>query len=189
MGGSVTTTQTDGTVKLATHVAPSTAEVIRELAASERRSVSGQLEALVNEALAARDIDGVADGIARGWPSMTESGRRTGDEALTAALLSGATIAAAAETARIGERTARRRLRDPDFVRRLNEERRQLLAAVAAQIAGAADRARATLVDLLDADIPPAVRRAAANDLLKLAPEHGEMADAAALVADRLDRI
>ena len=54
---------------------------------------------------------------------MAENGRRKGDDALLLALASGQTVRAAG----IGERTATRRVADPDFRRRVGELRAEMV--------------------------------------------------------------
>jgi hypothetical protein len=55
--------------------------------------------------------------------SASVAGKRSYDEALVAALAAGGTVVSAAAHARISERTARRRLADPDFARKVDEAR------------------------------------------------------------------
>ena len=60
---------------------------------------------------------------------MTEDGRKAkGDSLLLLALAGGKTIRAAAEEARVSERTVHRRLRNPEFRVRLNEARAEMIA-------------------------------------------------------------
>jgi hypothetical protein len=99
---------------------------------------------------------------------MAEIGRRKCDDALLLALAAGQTVRAAAVAAGVGERTATRRLTEPDFRRRLAETRADMVARalgrVAEGMADAADKLRALLADTT----PPAVRLGAARSLLEL---------------------
>ena len=54
---------------------------------------------------------------------MSTKGRHRTDEAFLIALACGATVENAARSAGLGQRTAARRLRDPEFRRRLQEVR------------------------------------------------------------------
>jgi hypothetical protein len=80
---------------------------------------------------------------------MAENGRRKGDAALLLALASGQTVRDAARAAGIGERTATRRVADPDFRRRVGELRAEMigraLGKMADGMADAADRLRQLL--------------------------------------------
>jgi hypothetical protein len=112
------------------------------------------------------------------WPEVAENGELRGDEALLAALLRGATVPEAAEAARLSERTARRRLHDPEFRRRLDAARAEVTALLAAQVAGGAELGYSVLVRLAgDEQVPAAVRRNAARDLLTMAVEFGAARD------------
>jgi hypothetical protein len=91
---------------------------------------------------------------------------RLHDDVLLAALLSGATLKAAAEQADCSERTLRRRLGDEAFRGRLDEARREVLSAIVARLTAAGDRAVGVLLELLEEPTPAAVRRAAAKDVL-----------------------
>ena len=98
---------------------------------------------------------------------MAEIGRRKGDGALLAALAVGHTVRDSARQAGIGERTATRRLADPEF--------RQLVAALRADMIGRAlgrlsDTAREAvdkLRDLLSAG-SDSVKLGAARSILEL---------------------
>src|SRR5262245_9420848 len=61
------------------------------------------------------------------WPRMAENGRRKGDGALVLALAGGLTVRDAAHAAGVGERTATRRLADPDFRRRVSHVRAEMV--------------------------------------------------------------
>lgn len=77
------------------------------------------------------------------------------------------TLAKAAKAAGIGERTIYRYLADADFRQALREESDKYTAHLAAALAGRAVDALATLDTLhRDAETPPAVRRAAARDII-----------------------
>jgi hypothetical protein len=110
-------------------------------------------------------------------PNVAEAGLR-GDEALLMALLRGATVAAAAKEARLSERTARRRVADAGFRKRLDEGRAQLVTVVAAQLASGAELGYGVLVELAqDKAVPPSVRQKAASALIALAGDVGAARD------------
>lgn len=107
-------------------------------------------------------------------PDLAEPDRLRGDEALLAALLHGSTLVDAAKAAKMAERTARRRVRNPEFRRRLDEGRAEVTAIVAAQLAGGAELGYGVLVELAgDVKVQASVRRRAASDLISLAGEIG----------------
>jgi HEAT repeat protein len=97
------------------------------------------------------------------------SGRQNADPLLIAALLTGATLADAAKSAGVGEQTARRRLRDPEFRARLDTAGSELIDAAVRALAGHMEEAVATLADLLR-DAPFSVRLGAARTILQLGP-------------------
>jgi len=105
---------------------------------------------------------------------MAEFGRENGDadlfmgdDALVLGLASGATVRRAARKAGVAERTAGRRLADPDFRRRVHEARAALFERAIGRLARAATKAADTLAALLDAD-SESVRLGAARALLEL---------------------
>lgn len=105
---------------------------------------------------------------------MAAADRLTGDEALLAALLRGVKLPEAAKEARMSERTARRRITDDGFRRRLDRGRAEVTTVLAAQLAGGAEVGYGVLLELAqDEKAPPAVRRNAARDLIALAGELG----------------
>jgi hypothetical protein len=97
------------------------------------------------------------------------SGRRNADGVLVAALVGGATVGDAARRARVGEQTARRRLRDPDFRARLVAATDELVAATARALTEASGAAVGGLLDLIK-NGPPAVRLGACRAILELGP-------------------
>jgi hypothetical protein len=114
---------------------------------------------------------------------VAEDDRLEGDEALLAALLRGATIVQAASEAGISDRTARRRVKDEEFRRRLDEGRAQVTSMVAAQLAGGAEVGYAVLWHLASTpNTPPSVRRSAARDLIGMASEMGAARDVEARI-------
>jgi hypothetical protein len=113
---------------------------------------------------------------------------RPGDAALISALLSGSTIKAAAVTSGMSESTARRRLRDPQFVAELNTARREVVASVVARLAGLADLACAALHQLLDEASPAPQRLGAAREALRHLAVLSETAESADM-SERLARV
>jgi hypothetical protein len=115
--------------------------------------------------------------------------RSQANAALIAGLLAGLTIADAAAAANVSEATARRRLRDADFVRQLNAERRELVAAITARLAAIADKALLTLDDLLsNPETPQPQRLGAVREALRHLAVLSESADSTEL-GERLERI
>jgi hypothetical protein len=98
---------------------------------------------------------------------MAENGRRKGDAALVLALAGGQTARDSARAAGVGERTATRRLADPDFRRRVVETRAALVERATGQMADAMSAAAETLRGLLEAR-SEAVRLGAARAVLEL---------------------
>ena len=82
---------------------------------------------------------------------MAASGRRRADDNLTLALASGMTVEDAASKAGVSERTAYRRLDDPEFRRRVVELQAEVLGQAAGQLAQATIESVTTLRELLGA--------------------------------------
>jgi hypothetical protein len=110
------------------------------------------------------------------------------DVILVRELLLGRTVVDAAKAAGLSESQAFRRLRDERVRRELSAARQELVTATVAQLAAASSKAVATLLELLDAPTPDAVRRNAAKDILASVRELGEHADEGDL-AGRLQAI
>ena len=109
---------------------------------------------------------------------MPRKSNRAAEQVLLTALAFGATVENAARKAGIGERTAYRRLADPDFRARLSQARQEAVVRTAGMLTGAAVGSVKTLVDLQqDASVPAAVRRGAARDVLEMAVKYRESAE------------
>ena len=123
---------------------------------------------------------------------MARKSNKAAEQALLAALAIGATVENAARKAGISERTAYRRLADPDFQARVDQMRRENLARTAGMLSGAALGSVKTLVDLAqDVSVPASVRRGAARDVLEMAVkyrESAEMEQRLAAIEDRLSK-
>ena len=123
---------------------------------------------------------------------MARKSNKAAEQALLAALAIGATVENAARKAGISERTAYRRLADPDFQVRVDQMRRENLARTAGMLSGAALGSVKTLVDLAqDVSVPASVRRGAARDVLDMAVkyrESAEMEQRLAAIEDRLSK-
>jgi hypothetical protein len=98
---------------------------------------------------------------------MAGSGRRNADEALALALAGGQTLRAAAEAAKIAERTATRRMADPAFRQRVTELRGDMVQRSLGRMAEGMSEAADVLRQLLAAR-SESVRLGAARSLLEL---------------------
>lgn len=76
--------------------------------------------------------------------------KRAIDDALALQLASGMTIAKAAELAGVCERTARRRLKEPKFRRRLEALKREVVGQAVAMLANGMATAAERLIGLVD---------------------------------------
>jgi hypothetical protein len=92
---------------------------------------------------------------------MNTVGRHSADESLALALSTGQTIIDAARAAGVSERTARRRIADPDFRRRVADLRGEVIAQAASRLAAAMTHAADRLVQLVDSPDPRAALAAA----------------------------
>jgi AcrR family transcriptional regulator len=115
-------------------------------------------------------------------------GRSNADAALLAALASGATVRDAAKSAGVAERTVYRRLDDPEFRRRVDSTRAEMVSQAVARLSAAATEAVDTLRDLLSSDMDFA-RLGAARAILEIGirlREHGELAERIATLEAQL---
>jgi phage terminase small subunit len=90
------------------------------------------------------------------------------DAVLVTTLAKGATVAQAALQAGVSERTAYRRLQQPEFQERIDALQEETLQRAAAVLTAAAQQGIHSLVALQEPSTPPAVRRAAARDILEM---------------------
>jgi hypothetical protein len=98
---------------------------------------------------------------------MPHRGRKNADDVLVVALACGATIDTAAQRAGVAVRTVNRRLKDPDFQKRLAEVRTDMVKRATGVLTAAALEAVKTLMDLQKAATPAAVRLGAARTILE----------------------
>ena len=114
---------------------------------------------------------------------MAQRGRRSADESLLMALACGATIESAARNAGVSQATVYRRLRDPQFCRRLQQIRSDMVQRTAGMLTAAAGEAVKTLLSLQDPAAPAAVRLGAARAILELGVKLRETAELAERIA------
>ena len=107
-------------------------------------------------------------------------------EKILAALLTSTTRKEAAKKAKISERAIYNLLQDPDFARRYDEARRELVKNATAQLQTGLSPAIGTLHDVVkDEKADPRVRIAAARAMLEYSLKYSELTD----VYARLDRL
>jgi hypothetical protein len=94
--------------------------------------------------------------------------KKGNEDRLLLLLACGATQEAAARSVGISERTVRRRLRDPDFCRRLQALRTEMMQRLAGLLMAASGEAVKVLVALLKEDTAAGVRLGAARTVLQL---------------------
>ena len=99
---------------------------------------------------------------------MPQRGRRRADDILLMALACGLTTEAAAQKANVGVATAYRRLKDPDFMHRLQQIRAGMVQRTAGSLVAAGIEAVKTLLALQQASNPGSVRLGAARAVLEL---------------------
>jgi HEAT repeat protein len=103
----------------------------------------------------------------KGWQAVAHGGRKKADEALAVALAAGQTLRTAAQSVRIGERTAARRWADPLFRRRVSELQHEMIGRCLGRMADGMVEAADMLRTLLAAK-SETVRLGAARALLEL---------------------
>jgi hypothetical protein len=108
---------------------------------------------------------------------MPQRGRRNADQALLVALACGATVEAAARTAGVSPATVYRRQQDPEFQKRVQEFRSDMVQRTAGMLTAAAMEAVKTLLELQKTTVPAAVRLGAARSVLEIGIKVREVAD------------
>src|SRR4051812_12263357 len=106
-----------------------------------------------------------------------QKGRRNADEKLLMALACGATVESAARSADVAERTAYRRLAEPQFQQRLQQLRADMVQRTAGALTAASQEAVRTLLSLQKETLPPGVRLGAAKAVIELGLKLREMAE------------
>jgi hypothetical protein len=86
-------------------------------------------------------------------------------------------VESAARAAGISARTAHRRLKEGAFQQRLRDMRAEMVQRTAGMLTASGMEASKTLIALLDATIPPSVRRNAAQTILGLGLKLRESTD------------
>jgi transposase len=122
---------------------------------------------------------------------MATKGRRQkkADGPLVAALAGGLSVRAAAKKAGLAERTAYRRLDDPNFRRDVDQARREIITRATAKLAASSTKAADTLRRLLGSK-DERVRLSAARWTLRLLThmlDHEELSDRVAALENKLD--
>ena len=100
---------------------------------------------------------------------MSANGRHNADELLIAALAAGSTYLEAAKAAKVGERTARRRMEDAEFRARVSEARAELVASALGRASGALVEGVDVLIEMMRSAESESVRLAAVRALFQLA--------------------
>ncbi len=98
--------------------------------------------------------------------SLANENDLRGDDRLFRALVSGCHIENAAVAAGVSERTAYRRLADPDFRKQLDDARQSLRQSILAKLSDAGHDAIAVLVELAHGSEDDAIRLKAAKALV-----------------------
>jgi hypothetical protein len=83
---------------------------------------------------------------------MARQGRKNADPVLALLLAQGKTVTDAARESGVCERTVRRRLADPEFVRQVDAARAQLMEAALGELVDGLTQATKTLVNLLKSE-------------------------------------
>jgi hypothetical protein len=114
--------------------------------------------------------------------------RKNADSALITALACGGTVEASAQAAGVSGATVYRRLTEPDFRRRIDEARADMVSRAVARIGAASTLAADTLRELLKAR-SETVRLGAARAILELGAklrEHEDLAERITALEERL---
>jgi hypothetical protein len=101
------------------------------------------------------------------------------NDVLLAALACGATVEAAAQRANVSRATVLRRLRDPEFKRKLTEMGTEMVQRTASALTAASMESVRTLIALQQPTVAAATRLGAARSVIELGIKLREVADLA----------
>jgi hypothetical protein len=120
---------------------------------------------------------------------MPQQGKRVLDDRLMLALACGATVEAAARQAGVSEKTAYRRLAEPEFKKKLRAVRADIVQRTAGALTAAATESVRTLLELQKSPSPPAVRLGAARAVLEVGLKVREVTDLQEEMAELEERL
>jgi hypothetical protein len=104
-------------------------------------------------------------------------GKKKTDEALILALACGTPVETAAAKSGVSERTVYRRLKEPEFRRRVQTTRAEMVERAASMLTAASMQAVKTLLALQETSAPPAVRLGAARAILDISIRYREITE------------
>ena len=99
---------------------------------------------------------------------MAHQGRKAADDRLLMALACGATVETAAKQSALGESTVYARLRTPEFKKKLQGLRADIVQRTAGALTAASVESVRTLLELQKPPTPPATRLGAARAVLEI---------------------
>jgi hypothetical protein len=99
---------------------------------------------------------------------MAGRARKVSEDVMLTALACGATVAQAAEQARVSQRTVYRKLATAPFCARLAKLREEMVERTLSMLRAASLEAVKTLVGLLSTATPPSVRHSAGRSIVEL---------------------
>lgn len=99
---------------------------------------------------------------------MTHRGRQSADDVVATALACGATAEVAAQRANVSRRTVNRRLANPEFRKRIQELRSDMVERTTAMLTAAGMESAKNLLELQKRDAPFAVRLGASRSVIEL---------------------
>jgi hypothetical protein len=108
---------------------------------------------------------------------MARQQRKKSDDLLLIAMACGSSVENAARQCHLCIRTIYRRLEDPDFRRRLQEMKADMVRRTAASLTAAGSEAVRTLLELMKATTPGPTRLGAARSVLEIGMKAREMAE------------
>jgi hypothetical protein len=108
---------------------------------------------------------------------MAQKGRKNADQVLSLALAFGGTVAAAARAAGVGEATVYRRLKDPEFCKKVEQAKADMVQRTSGALTGAGMEAVKTMAELMKTPNPPAIRLGASRSVLELGMKVRERED------------
>jgi hypothetical protein len=99
---------------------------------------------------------------------MAQKGRKNVDQILALALAFGGTVATAARAAGVGEATVYRRLKDAEFIKKIDQAQEDMVRRTSGALTGVSVEAVKTLAELMKSPNPPAIRLGASRSVLEI---------------------
>ena len=120
---------------------------------------------------------------------MAHQGRKAADDRLLMALACGGIVEAAAKQSGVGESTVYARLRNPEFKKKLQSLRADIVQRTAGALTAASVESVRTLLELQKPPTPPATRLGAARAVLEIGLKIREVVELEVRLSELEERV